>query len=78
MRNINWTIIALAILAAAGVFYFVKKSDFMKKQEVATTATEMATSMDDGTAESFEEDEMIGEPTSDEDESVMVFEEEVD
>lgn len=77
MRNTNWTTIALALLAAAAVFYFMKQSDFMKSKVVAET--EMATSMDlPSEDEPFEAEEMIGEPTDDEDEAIMVGEEELD
>ena len=46
MRNTNWIIIALALCAIAGLFYFMNQSDFMKEKE--TTTSEAATSMDFG------------------------------
>lgn len=78
MRNTNWTLIALALVAAVAIFYFMKKSDFMKAPEAVNVPAEMAKSMDDDAAQVMTEedatidDEMMND-ASDEDDSMMVM-----
>lgn len=79
MRNTNWTIIALALCAAAAVFYFMKKSDSGKTQEAATS--QVATSMDVEnleTGEAWEPEEMVGEPADDDGYAIDDSDEEID
>jgi len=79
MRNTNWTIIALVALAAAGLFYFMRQSDFMNPMKKAESAVEdVAMSLDvegDTSENSFAEDDMT---SSSDDESMTTVAEEAE
>lgn len=78
MRNTNWTLIALALLAAAALFYFMRQSDFMNPIKKAESAVQdVAMSMDvegDASENSFGE----GDTTTSIDDDSMMTEEEAE